>query len=265
MAKNQFNKRKVKLKKIQLQDLKVYYHEEGSGKPLLLLHGWDKSGSVFSQLQKILARNFHTFAPDMPGFGKTSLPDFSWGIKDYAHFVTQFCQAIALEKFCLLGHSFGGRVALEIAVTYPEKVEKLVLTGVPVLRKKTLKRFSFWLVAKMAKVIFLLPPFFLFRRQFTRYLYFFAREKDYYQSQGIMKKVFTRVVSANQEKIIKKIKSPTLIVWGEDDRVTPLLQARYLHKMIKKSLLVVIPGASHKLPYEKPKALSEQINPFLTN
>lgn len=250
-------------KRVRVGNLKVFYRQEGKGFPLLLLHGWGKSSDAFLSLTKLLSRDFTTLSPDLPGFGKTPLPLGIWGIKKYAQFVEAFCQRIGLSKVCLLGHSFGGRIAIELASCHSERIEKLVLTGVPVLRQKRLKRFCFWTAAKFSKLIFFLPPFCFFKNQFRKFLYFFAGERDYYRSSGKMREIFKKVIGIKQLKSLRKIKMPTLIVWGEKDRVTPLFHARALHRKIKDSTLEVVAGASHKLPYERSKEFFKKIVPFL--
>lgn len=251
------------MKKIKVGKVDVFYREKGKGKALLVLHGWDKSAKVFAGLQNILSQYYRVLIPDLPSFGQSSLPPKAWGVGDYAHFVKDFSHRLDLKEFYLLGHSFGGRVAIEFASYYPDLIEKLVLTGVPVLRCRKGKRLVFWLLAKIANLVFLIPPFFLLKKPFRRLLYRLAGEHDYQQTRGLKRKIFQKAIQENQLNKLKRIKAPTLVIWGEADRLTPLEHAREIIKRIPQSKLKIIPGATHKLPYERPKEFGEKLIQFL--
>lgn len=251
------------MKKIEIGKVDIFYREKGKGKTLLLLHGWNKSAKVFTGLQNILSQHYRVLIPDLPGFGQSFLPPKAWGVGDYAHFVKDFSHRLDLKEFYLLGYSFGGRVAIELAYHYPDMIEKLVLTGVPVLRRRKGKRFAFWLMAKIANLVFLIPPFFLLKKPFRRLLYRLAGEHDYQQAQGLKRKIFQKVIQENQLNKLKRIRVPTLLIWGEVDRLTPLEDAREIIKRVPQSKLKIISGASHKLPYERPKEFGEKLIQFL--
>jgi pimeloyl-ACP methyl ester carboxylesterase len=252
-------------KKLTIRGLDIFYRQEGQGPPLILLHGWGRSGEVFSTLQSILARNFCVFALDLPGFGQSPLPEKIWGVKEYARLVAVFCRRLGLKKFSLLGHSFGGRIALQLAARKPQKVEKLVLTGVPVLRKTGFKRTLFWLVAKFSNLILFLPPLCFLKNPLRRLFYFLIKEHDYQRARGQLRKIFKKVIRHRPKKALGRIKVPTLVIWGSKDQVTPLENARFLKEKIKSSRLKVVANASHKLPYEEPIKFSQKIISFLKN
>lgn len=249
-------------KRVEIQGIKTLYRQKGQGEPIILLHGWEKSGQVFTAIQKNLPE-YQTFAPDLPGFGQTPLPPFAWGVKDYARFVIALSQKLKLDRFSLIGHSFGGRIALEIAAFHPQLVDKLILTGVPVLRKAKPKRAFFWLLAKTANLIFSLPPLFLLKKPLRKLFYLVLNENDYQQTQGLKREIFKKTITHRQEKILEKIKAPTLILWGENDRFTSFENGRLLNQKISRSQLEIIPQASHKLPYQKPIEFSQKIIQFL--
>jgi pimeloyl-ACP methyl ester carboxylesterase len=248
--------------KIQVKELDIFYREEGRGEPLVILHGWGKSSRDYSSIQKLLASNFHSYALDLPIFGHSSPPPQAWGVNDYALLVKDFTQKIGLKKFSILGHSFGGRIAIRLSSLNPEEIQKLVLTGVPVLRTSRVKRFAFVLIAKLGRLFFIIPPFSLFKKPIQKIFYWLVGEQDYDRAEGMKKKIFQKVIEYRGENDLKRIKIPTLIIWGEKDRVTPLSHASYLQKKIRDATLQIVPDCSHKLPYENPQLFCQKITDF---
>ena len=99
---------------------------------VVILHGWPLSGATFAPLSRALAtKGYHAFAPDMPGFGNAKLPNKPYHLDDYVSFIQQYAAMRKLKKFILIGHSFGGRVALKFARKNSGMIERLILTGVP--------------------------------------------------------------------------------------------------------------------------------------
>jgi len=108
-----------------------------------------------------------------------------------------------------------------------------------------------------------LPPFCFFKNQFRQLFYFLARERDYYHLSGVKKEIFKKVIRHNQRKFLKKIGMAVLLIWGENDFSTPLENARFLNRKIKNTKLVIVKGANHQLPYQKPERFAKEMALFL--
>lgn len=250
------------IKKLNVNGLEVACSLAGHGSPWFFLHGWGRSGSVFRDLQ-LSAAKIETVAPDLPGFGQSPLPSSVWSVPEYARLVLGLADKLGWQSFSVLGHSFGGRLALELAANFPRRVKKVVLTGAPIIRGQGARRTIFWLIAKIGRLILWLPPFFLFRSQLRRYFYHFSGGADYAHAQGRLREILKKVIRHSQVKLLAKIRQPVLLVWGDNDRVTPLDQADFLHRHLKNSRLKIISGASHKLPYEKTAEFWLAVKDFL--
>ncbi|MEA3292985.1 MAG: alpha/beta hydrolase, partial [Patescibacteria group bacterium] len=112
-------------KKIFINGLKINYKIAGEGQLILILHGWGGSSDSWVEVIKILSnQGYKIICPDLPGFGKTQKPNYSWELGDYRNFVKKFIENLNLEKFYLLGHSFGGAIAVKFSSIFPEKTEK---------------------------------------------------------------------------------------------------------------------------------------------
>ena len=114
--------------KISINDLNINYKIAGSGPAVLILHGWGGSSDSWEKIQKILSeRNYSIICPDLPGFGKSQTPLSPWTLQDYIHFVLKFAENLHLNSFYLIGHSFGGRIAVKMAVNHSSMIKKLIL------------------------------------------------------------------------------------------------------------------------------------------
>ena len=234
--------------------------------PIIILHGWGANSSAWQTPKKLLEKmGFSVFIPDLPGFGKSLSPKTAWSVSDYVDFVVRFAKEKKLEKFILIGHSFGGRIAIKLAADYPENLSGLVLIGVPLKSKKTPKVLLFALLSKVGKVVFLIPPFSFFAPLARKCLYHLIGEWDYYKTSGIMKETFKKIISEDLTASLGKISLSTLVLWGKNDNVTPVSLAYFIKEKIPLVHLLVLPGATHKLPYEQPEIFVKEVVEFLNN
>lgn len=236
--------------------------------PIVILHGWGvgMSGRKYESLKKLLEKDGHVvYAPDLPGFGDNPLSKEKLAFEDYIQFVYDFItQKINKKKVILLGHSFGGRIAIRFSAQYPEMVERLILTGASGIPRAltSLKKRVVYKITKMTRLLFLIPPFSLFYSLFRKLVYYSIGEMDYYKA-GTLAETFKNVYQVSIEPDLEKITVPTLIVWAADDTFTPLADGILMHEKIKNSQLIIIPAATHKLPYEKPKEFVQAIYSYL--
>lgn len=233
---------------------------------ILILHGWATtlSGARYSELTTLLASDGYTvFAPDLPGFGKEKLQKPVMVLDDYVAFVDVFLKKEKLKKVVIIGHSFGGRIAAKFAATHPEKIEKLILTGAPLIKRKlSPKKQLAFLIAKTGKAIlafFPKPMQDLSKKLFYRSI----GEWDYYKANEL-KATMQAIIREDLLPILPNIHAPTLVVWGENDTFVPLVDGKEIAKDIKHAKFVAIPGATHKLPYEYPLKFFQAVKTFLT-
>lgn len=232
--------------------------------PIVILHGWGSSSLAWQAPKKFLTEaGFSVFIPDLPGFGKEAPPKTAWLVSDYVNFVLKFAEEKNLGKFILIGHSFGGRIAIKFAALYSKKLSGLILTGAPIGERNLIKVLFFGFLAKMGKLLFTLPPFSFVAPLARRFLYFLTLERDYYQTSGVKRQTFVKIVNENIAPFLSKINLPTLILWGGNDRLVPVKTAKIIQEKIPQAELKIIPGVSHKLPYEQPEAFVEEVLKFL--
>lgn len=225
----------------------VYSNKKGR-KTLVLLHGWKGNRSSFDMLAK-LKREYNCLIVDLPPFGKSDEP-IGWNIFSYANLILSLCEHLNISKFSVVGHSFGGRIAILLAALEPKKMESLVLTGCAGMKpKRGLKYYCKKWRYRLAKKI---------GRDTSRF-----GSKDYRTLSANMKQIFSSIVSTYLEPYAKKIKCKTLIVFGEDDMETPLYMARRLRRLIPLSKLVIMKQCSHFAFQEKPYEFCQMVDEFL--
>lgn len=231
-------------------------------KSILILHGWGLNGKVYSKLFELFKKEgFNVYAPDLPGFGSEPLQKPSMKLDDYVKFVRDFIMKHKMQKAILIGHSFGGRVAIKYAWKYPQNVSKLILTGVPIIRRKTFMKQLAFVAATVGGKVFSIFSFKI-KEFFRKSLYFMIGEWDYYKA-GPLKQLFKNVIGEDLIPYIKQIRTPTLLVWGEDDRIVPSSDIEKIKKYIKQTESVIISSSGHKLPYENSEIFYKKVLPFI--
>jgi len=250
---------------IDINGLKIHLEIMGSGEPLLILHGWGSSHYSWAKVQAILAdKGYRVIVPDLPGFGDSQAPQKPQTVGDYSDFILKLVEKINLSSFFLLGHSFGGRVAIKFTRQNPQRVKKLILcdsSGIKMeLDSKTKAIFA---LSRLGNTIFSKRIFSEFKKIARRVFYFFLRHQDYVRAQGVMKETLKLVIAEDLLPELSDIKNKTLIVWGQKDNMVPLKAAYILKEKIVNSELKVFPKIRHNPHREIPGELSETIDQFL--
>ena len=250
---------------VQVGNTSVAYKDAGEGRPLLILHGWGSSSNSWTKVQgMIAAKGYRVIVPDLSGFGKTPAPSSAWGVEEYADFVGGFAQKLGVETFVLLGHSFGGQIAVQFAATHPEKLEKLVLVASAAVRRTPgLFQKLVAAAAQAMSFVLYLVPFADLRHNIRSALYMMLRRRDYVRTQGVMRDVFKKVITQDLTAKFSKISMPTLILWGDKDELTPVQDAYLMNELIPNAKLEVIKGGKHALNFQMPEKLAQSICSWL--
>lgn len=249
---------------IDINGLKIYLEVMGSGEPFLILHGWGGSHYSWTKVQAILAnKGYQVIVPDLPGFGDSQAPQEPQTVGDYSDFVLKLVEKMNLSSFFLLGHSFGGRVAIKFTRQNPQRVKKLILcdaSGIKMeLDSKTKAIFA---LSRLGNAIFSKRIFSEFRKIAKSIFHFFLRHKDYVRAQGVMRETLELVIAEDLLPQLSDIKNQTLIIWGQKDNMVPLKAAYIFKEKIANSELKIFPKIKHNPHREIPGELSETINQF---
>lgn len=248
---------------LKINGKKVFFTSLGSGRQLLILPGWMHDHAVWQHAQTLLSRNFQVTVLDFPGFGESEHNSDIKDLSGYAHFLNKVIRELGLKDFTLLGHSFGGAVAIKTLSLSPElPVSRLILVDSSGIRRFHPKKIIGLFLAKAGKITFSLPGLRRFSNPARHFLYKNLKETDYLDA-GRLKQTFIRVVNDNIAGLLDKISNHTLILWGKNDSVTPMSEAKTLHSKIKNSQLIVINDASHFPFLEKPDEFCKIVTDFI--
>lgn len=230
---------------INIMGLDVNYIHKGTGNNVILIHGWGNNLNYFNNLINDLQNNYSVYAIDLPGFGKTNIKE-DFNTSDYSNIILQFIKQLKISKPTLIGHSFGGKVIIDLITNQNYNPNKIILIDSSGIKKKKsfykkYKIYKFKLYKKIIKTIY--------NEQRANYLIEDLRKKcgskDYNNCNSILRNTLVRIVNEDYKDQLYKIKCPTLIIWGEYDQETPLKDGKIMHKEIRNSGLVIIQNANH--------------------
>ncbi len=229
---------------------------------MLFLHGWRDDLHTFDALVPFLSSERRIIRLDLPGFGKSEAPKETWNLGDYVKFVKDFTQKIDVEVETLVGHSFGGRIAIKGEATKTFRAQKIILIGsAGVAKSRTFRNSLLKFLAKFGGLIMYIPPLIFWRERLRKNIYSFIGSD--YLSAGALKEMFLNIISEDLGASAKKITTPTLLIWGESDTETPLSDGKKLFQLIGGSRLEVINGAGHFVHIEKPEQVAKLVLEFL--
>lgn len=232
----------------EYKNIKINYIRYGNkkGSSLVLLHGWGQN----IQMMKMIGDKFPNndiVIIDLPGHGKSEEPKDIWTLDDFASMVFELLKSLKIKNPILIGHSFGGKIALIYASKYD--VKKLILFASPFKVKKNPNSLK----VKILKKIKTIPG--------TKKIAEFAKKHmgstDYRNASEIMRKILVEHVNTDITDLVKRIICPTIIIWGDNDKAVPIEDAYELSSYIKDSAVIKYDGCTHYAYLER---LGQTIN-----
>lgn len=277
---------KIATKIVQIHGHDVAYRMAGEGPALVLVHGIAGSSATWSRVMPALAANHTVIAPDMLGHGESAKPRGDYSLGAYASGIRDLMVLLGVEKATFVGHSLGGGIAMQLAYMFPDACERLVLVGSGGLGKE---------VNPLLRVISAPGSEYILPLVLTPRLHGLFEKvgsllgKSGLRGDPLMQEIwasYTRLTDARaQRAFVHTIRSvidvagqrvsardrlylaqevPTLIVWGDRDRVIPVEHAHVAHGLMPGSRLEVVKGAGHFVPLEQPDLFARVLDDFLS-
>lgn len=248
---------------IRIDGLDTYYTDEGAGDPVVLLHGWGASSQSLAPLSESLAKSFRVVSLDLPGFGWSQPPPAAWGSADYALHVGRWMSEMEIGSAAVLGHSFGGRIAICLAGGQPARVARLVLVASAGIRPRRRAGFRARVAAtKLVKWFFSLPGWGVVGRRIIARRLERTGSRDY-RAAGRLRPTLVKLVNEDLTEVLPTIQVPTLILWGSRDQEVPRSAMEIMHAKIARSRLVVIEEAGHFPFLDAPEEFGRRLTAFL--
>ena len=249
-------------KNIKINGLNFHYTVQGSGSPIVLMHGWGCNLTTLASIEKVAAESHTVYNVDFPGFGESEEPHEVWGVELYTQLIEKFIEAEGIENPILLGHSFGGRVG--ILYSSRNKVKKLILVDAAGVKPRRSFKYYFKVYTyKLGKK--LMPLIYGKKGAQERIEQMRAKRgsSDYNNASPMMRAILSKVVNEDLKHCMPKISAPTLLIWGENDTATPLRDAQIMEKLIPDAGLVSFPGCGHYSFLDNPIQFAAVLRSFI--
>lgn len=230
-------------------DISIYYEKFGTGKDtILILPGWGNTRNTFYNIINFLKIKYTIYIIDYPSFGNSPILNKELNIYDYALLIYSFTKKLKIDNPIIIAHSFGGRITSILQGYYKINIKKLILIDVAgIKRRKKLKLFIKEKIYKfLKKLSYLLPK--IKQEKYRQKLLATFGSSDYNNIPLSMQKTFQNVIKEDLRKYYKEITSETLILWGENDKDTPLKDGKLIKKLIKNSEIIIYKNSNH-FPY----------------
>ena len=243
----------VESRSLQIAGHRVHYLVEGpaGGPAVVLVHGLGGSAEEQSNLSHVFVNaGFRVYRPDLLGYGRSEKPaDFSYSVRDQADLVAAFMDTLELKQVSLGGTSMGAWIVQLVAARQPERVRRLMLfdaVGLHEAPSWDTRLFTPTTPAEIDQLDALLMPHPPVVPGFVaRDILRFSNQRAWIIHRALATMITGRDAT---DKLLPRLKMPVLILWGGEDKITPVTQGEMLHQLLPQSEFHVIPGCGHLAP-----------------
>ncbi len=264
---------------------KIKYRTTGKGNPIIFLHGLGASSCAWDKISKYLSKNNKLFLIDLKGFGLSEKPlNDKYSVDDQSEIILDFIEKNNLKDIVLVGHSFGGAVALLTCIKLMgeknNSIKGMILIGAPAYRQKHPQFTKLLKIPILNELLLVFLPSSTCVKMVLKKSFFDQKKitKDVIKSYGnfldtpgayhALISTAQQVLPRNIDWVIsnyKNIKIPVLLIWGDHDQIIPLSIGQRLASEIPNAKLEIIPECGHVPPEENPEKTAELISEFLIN
>jgi pimeloyl-ACP methyl ester carboxylesterase len=247
---------------IVTNSLMTKYSRTGTGKLVVLLHGWGDTSAGLKELSAYLAQKYEVIAVDLPGFGGPQAPSEVWGLNDYVAFIRDFLQKLGVKQvFAYVGHSNGGAIAIRGLGDGTLSADKLVLLASAGIRNEYKGRNKVLrILAKTGKVVTMPLPAPVRKR--LRHKVYTTIGSDMLVAEHLQE-TFKQIVTDDVRADAAQLTLPVLLIYGEEDDSTPIWYGQQYHELMNESTLEILPGAGHFVHKDRPEAVQKALTEFL--
>ena len=247
--------------------LRYAYQGDASGEPVILLHGYTDSWVSYSTVLPLLDRKYRVYVLDQRGHGESDRPAGAYGFQQFADDVLAFMDVMSINQATIVGHSMGSFVAQHVAVTAPERVKRLVLSGSATTVRNNV-------VTDLQREVNALkdPIPEKFVRDFQVGMAFQPLPDAFVQAivkesltipARVWREVMAEMLSPKAQVELAKIKVPTLILWGDKETVFPRSEQERLLAALPNARLKVYEDTGHTMHWERPEWFAKDLQEFM--
>ena len=244
------------------EGVELAYCIEGEGDTVMLLHGWGCDRNIWKATREWLKGYKRVVSVDFAGFGQSEEPREVGCVEEYTRSLEALVRELGIERPTLVGHSFGGRVAIVYASR--NEVERVVLTDAAGVKPR--RSLNYYRKVYTFKLMRYALPW-LIGRQKAQMLIDQRRKRagssDYNSATPTMRAILSKVVNEDLQHLMPSVKVPVLLFWGDKDTATPLADAHIMACKMPNADMVVAEGAGHFAMLEQPELWFTSLQSFL--
>ena len=245
---------------VDLEGCSIFYTQGGlksDPTPILFLHGWGISAAPYHEMLKLLAQHYPVLAPDLPSFARSSCSNLIPDYDSYAKFLSSFLDTLNIQQVHLVGHSFGGGIAIALSALAPDRVKSVVLvdsTGIPsvsileAVPRRTIEMIAQFFLPGLKLKLIDIPQIF-----FSNLLF----------NTGNVIQALLLSLQVDLRDLLPKIKAPCLLIWSEKDLTTLITAAREMAARIPNSRLTTVEEGWHEWGLWYPEKLTSIMLNFI--
>ena len=261
---------------INWRGAELHFTDEGQGFPVLMIHGFGGSYRNFQHLADLMKTDYRVIRVDLPGFGLSDFPEVKEGenyISDYRDYMSFILDTLHLDSLYVIGNSMGGGMTWMMAGDHPDKVRKIVLLDAAGYDTKNVaSKLVMFRYKSIRKIFDKGMPLFMSQSGMENG-YADATKIDpevvklnnkFTNREGNIKHMLSLALASQfpDQNLISRVKCPTLIIWGKQDRIIPLESAELFHKDIENSRVLVYDPCGHMPMMEVPEKTKEDVERF---
>lgn len=251
-------------KDILIDGQQLHYEVTGNGPALVLMHGWGCSHATVHSIAMAASDTHTVYNLDLPGFGASAEPPATWGVEEYSRLVERFMEMESIANPVLVGHSFGGRLAIFMASRGKVSTDSIILVDAAGIKPR--RPISYYWKVYSFKALKKIAPVVMGKANGEKLISRVRSNRgsaDYAQASPVMRAILSRTVNQDLTPLLKDIAVPALLVWGENDTATPMRDARIMERYIPDCGLVSFPGCGHYSFLDNPIQFAAVLRSFL--
>jgi pimeloyl-ACP methyl ester carboxylesterase len=261
---------------VDIDGVKVCYIDEGSGLPVIMIHGLGGNLLHYKENIPYFKKNFRVIALDLPGYGKSDKPEMSDAVMSYVLLLKKFVSKLGIEEAVLIGNSMGGHISCIFAAKYKKIVKGLVLADSAGLNELNVVE-DFYISNVFTETLLSVTPSFIMETTLKHNFYrpreeiddvLFAQKAmvgslDYDAFCHALEVCAKSMAKNTLNDITDEIKCPTLIVWGKNDRLIDVKYASMFREAIENSNLIIYESCGHISQLEKYEDFNRDVEKFI--
>jgi len=248
---------------IDVHGVRTHLREQGSGEPLLYLHGAG-GGGPWRRFYQLLAQDYRLIVPDHPGFGQSDQPEWLESMDDVVYHYLDLLETLGLSRVHLVGSSLGGWIATELAAAHPEVVDRLVLVAPAGLKRRGLDWPNLFALTPEQHAQILVHD-----RALAEQVMAEATTPEAIAERSHNYTTFARLSwnpylhNPKLKRRLYRMRMPTLIIWGRQDQIIPIGHADEWREALPSARFEVLDPCGHAVQRERPDDLARMMADFL--